>query len=578
MARAAEGAAAEGAAADPAGRRERTGGRILVDQLLAHDADLAFCVPGESYLPVLDALADETGRIPLISCRHEAAAAVMAEAYGKLTGRPGLCLVTRAPGAMHAATGLHTAFHDATPMILLIGQVPRAYLEREAFQELDYRRVFGPTAKWVAQIEDTARIPEFVARAYTTATSGRPGPVVLALPQDVLWQEAVVDDTRPVDVSPPHPAPSDMARLRDLLAAAARPLLLVGGGGWSAPARRDLEAFAVANDLPVVTAFRCQDYVDNESGQYVGTLGIAADPALAQRVRDADLLIVVGERLTDTVTDGYTLLDAPRPRQTLVHVLPDPADLGRLYHPALAITAAGAPFAAAARRLDPVDHPARQRWRAAAREDYLAYSTPGQGAAPPDGDGVDLAAVLGFLRERLPGDAVVTNGAGNYTTWVHRFTRYRRFGTQLAPASGAMGYGVPAAIAAKAVHPDRTVVAFAGDGCFLMSGQELATAAQYDLPVVVVVVNNSGYGTIRMHQERFFAGRPHGTVLRNPDFAAFARAFGGHGETVTATGEFPEAFDRAVASGLPAVIEVRVDPEQALPHLTMREVREAGAR
>jgi acetolactate synthase I/II/III large subunit len=563
------------AAADPAGGRARTGGRILVDQLLAHDADLAFCVPGESYLPVLDALADETGRIPLISCRHEAGAAVMAEAYGKLTGRPGLCLVTRAPGAMHAATGLHTAFHDATPMILLIGQVPREHLEREAFQELDYRRLFGPTAKWVAQIEDTARIPEFVARAYTTATSGRPGPVVLALPQDVLWREAVADDAGRVEVSPPHPAPADLTRLRQLLAAASRPLLLVGGGGWSQPARRDVEAVAAAWDLPVVTAFRCQDYVDNEAAQYAGTLGVAADPALVRRVREADLLIVVGERLTDTVTDGYTLLETPRPRQTLVHVLPDPSDLGRYYQPALAITAGAAAFAAAARALDPVEPVAWQQWRAAAREDYLTYSTP---AAPPDGDGVDLAAVLGFLRERLPGDAVVTNGAGNYTTWVHRFTRYRQYRTQLAPASGAMGYGVPAAIAAKAVHPDRTVVAFAGDGCFLMTGQELATAAQYDLPVVVVVVNNSGYGTIRMHQERFFAGRAYGTVLRNPDFAAFARAFGGHGETVSATGEFPEAFERAVASGLPAVIEVRLDPEQALPHLTMREVREAGAR
>jgi acetolactate synthase I/II/III large subunit len=566
-----------------AGGGGRTGGRILVDQLLACGADLAFCVPGESYLPVLDALADEAKRIPLISCRHEAAAVVMAEAYGKLTGRPGLCLVTRAPGAMHAAIGLHTAFHDATPMILLIGQVPRAHLEREAFQELDYRRVFAPTAKWVAQVEDTARIPEFVARAYATATGGRPGPVVLSLPQDVLWEEAAVSDTQRVDVSPPHPGPPDLARIRTLLAAAARPLLLVGGGGWSGSARRDIEAFAVANDLPVVTAFRCQDYVDNHLDQYVGTLGIAADPALARRVRDADLIIVVGERLTDTVTDGYTLLEAPRPRPALVHVLPDPSDLGRVYHPTLAITAGAAPFAAAARELEPVERPAWRRWRAAARDDYLAYSTPGPGVASGQrgdgvGSGVDLAAVLGFLQERLPGDAVVTNGAGNYTTWVHRFTRYRRYRTQLAPASGAMGYGVPAAIAAKAVHPARMVVAFAGDGCFLMTGQELATAAQYDLPVVVVVVNNNSYGTIRMHQERFFAGRTHGTVLRNPDFAAFARAFGGHGETVTATGAFPEAFERAVASGLPAVIELRVDPEQTLPHLTLRDVRRGRSR
>jgi acetolactate synthase I/II/III large subunit len=569
---------AAGDAGDTAGGLLRAGGRIVVDQLLAHGADLAFCVPGESYLPVLDALADETERIPLISCRHEAAAAVMAEAYGKLTGRPGLCLVTRAPGAMHAATGLHTAFYDATPMILLIGQVPRAHLEREAFQELDYRRVFSPTAKWVAQVDDTARIPEFLARAYVTATTGRPGPVVLSLPQDVLWERAVGGGAPGAEVSPPHPGPSDLARLRQLLAAATRPLLLVGGGGWSGPARRDIEAFAVGNDLPVLTAFRCQDYVDNMLDQYVGTLGIATDPALMRRLRDADLLIVVGERLTDPVTNGYTLLDPPRPRQRLVHVLPDPYDLGRVYHPDLAITAGAAPFAAAACRLDPVEPRAWQRWRAAAREDYLAHSTP-QGATPAgNGDGVDLAAVLGFLRERLPEDAVVTNGAGNYTAWVHRFTRYRGYRTQLAPASGAMGYGVPAAIAAKAVHPDRMVVAFAGDGCFLMSSQELATAVQYHLPVVVVVVNNDSYGTIRMHQERFFAGRAYGTTLRNPDFAALARAFGAHGETVAATGAFPEAFERAVASGKPAVIEVRVDPEQTLPHLTLRDVRAEGSR
>jgi acetolactate synthase I/II/III large subunit len=570
---------ADGEPGRPAVGEPRMGGQIVVDQLLAHGADLAFCVPGESYLPVLDALADEAERIPLISCRHEAAAAVMAEAYGKLTGRPGLCLVTRAPGAMHAATGLHTAFYDATPMILLVGQVSRKHLEREAFQELDYRRVFASTTKWVAQVDDTARIPEFVARAYTAATTGRPGPVVLAMPQDVLWEQAAVADAPGLQVSPPHPAPEDMLRLRQLLAGAAQPLLLVGGGGWSGSARHDLQAFAVASDLPVIAAFRCQDYVDNELDQYVGTLGIAADPAVARRVRDADLLIVVGERLTDPVTDGYTLLQAPRPRQKLVHVLPDPSDLGRLYHPELAITAGAAAFAAAACRLAPVDGVAWQGWRRAARADYLAFSTPERFASSdPMGDGVDLTSVLGFLRQRLPDDAVVTNGAGNYTVWVHRFARHRRYPTQLAPASGAMGYGLPAAIAAKALHPDRMVIAFAGDGCFLMSSQELATAVQYDLPVIVVVVNNQGYGTIRMHQERFFSGRAYGTILHNPDFATLARAFGAHGETVTATEDFPDAFERAVASGQPAVIEVRVDPERTLPHLTLRDVRQNGSR
>jgi acetolactate synthase I/II/III large subunit len=562
-------AVGEGVGGAGATGRARSGGRILVDQLLRQGADVVFCVPGESYLPVLDALVDEAATITLVSCRHEAGAANMAAAYGKLTGRPGLCLVTRGPGAMHAAVGLHTAFQDSAPMILLIGQVSRAHLEREAFQELDYRRVFGETTKWVGQVEDPARIPEFLTRAYVTSTSGRPGPVVLSLPQDVLWEEAVVTDGQRVVVPSAHPGPSDMARLRVLLAAARRPLVMVGGGGWSESARQDIEVFVAANDIPVVTAFRCQDYVDNEIEQYVGTVGLTTDPKLAQRVREADLLVVVGQRLTDTVTGGYTLLEAPRPRQTLVHVLPDPAEFGRVYHPALAITAGAAEFAAAARAIDSVDGHAWRTWRAAARADYRAHLV-----HQPTGAAVDLGAVFAFLRERLPDDAVLTNGAGNYTAWVHRFTRYRRYRTQLAPTSGAMGYGVPAAIAAKAVYPDRMVVAFAGDGCFLMTGQELATAVQYDLSVVVVVVNNNSYGTIRMHQEHSFPGRIYGTLLRNPDFGAFARAFGGHGETVTTTETFPDAFERAVASGLPAVIEVQVGAEQMLPHATLEDVRQ----
>lgn len=561
----ANGTGPDGAGARPA----RTGGRILVDQLLVQGAELAFCVPGESYLPVLDALGAVEEHIALVSCRHEGGAANMAEAYGKLTGRPGLCLVTRGPGAMHAAIGLHTAWQDSTPMILLIGQVPRAYLEREAFQELDYRRVFGTTAKWVGQVEDPARIPEFVTRAYATATSGRPGPVVLALPEDVLWEEAAVADGRRVTVPAPHPGPADMQRLRGMLAAAERPLLMVGGGGWSEAARLGVEAFVTSADVPVVTAFRCQDYVDNEIEQYAGTAGLGIDPALARRIRDADLLIVAGERLTESVTDGYRLPEAPRPQQTLVHVQPDPAELGRVYHPDLAITAGAAEFAAALRSLEPVDGRTWKSWRADARVDYLAHLR----HEAYDG-AVDLGAVFAFVRERLPEDAILTNGAGNYTAWVHRFSRFRRYRSQLAPVSGAMGYGIPAAVAAKAVHPERTVVAFAGDGCFLMTGQELATAVQYGLPIVVVVVNNASYGTIRMHQERRFPGRTPGTLLRNPDFVALARAFGAYGELVTTTAEFPEAFERALASGLPAVVEVRVDAEQTLPHATLADVRE----
>lgn len=547
--------------------QSRSGGQVLVDQLLVNGADVAFCVPGESYLPVLAALRDVAAQLRLITCRHEAAAAHMAEAYGKLTGRPGLCLVTRGPGAMQAAVGLHTASQDSTPMILLVGQVPRRYLEREAFQELDYRRVFGSMVKWVAEVDDARRIPELVGRAYTVALSGRPGPVVLALPEDVLWGEVAVPDPGPAGAAAQHPGQGEMARLRELLAAAERPLALVGGGGWSQQAKRDMESFVTASDVPVATAFRCQDYVDNDLDQYVGTVGLALDPNLAERVRACDLLLAVGERLGEPTTSGYTLLDPQRPRQRLVHAYPDPAELGRVYQPTLAIAATSAAFAAAVRRLEPLGSDRWRSWRADARADYLANLE-----CSPTGCEVDLAAVLAFLHERLPEDAILTNGAGNYTAWVHRYTQYRHYRTQLAPVSGAMGYGVPAAISAKVLHPDRTVVAFAGDGCFLMSGQELATAVHYDLPIVVIVVNNSSYGTIQMHQEKAFGGS-FGVELSNPNFGAYARTFGAHGEVVTATAEFPEAFERAMASGRPAVIELRVDPEQTLPHATLDDIR-----
>lgn len=555
---------------DPPGATARTGARILVDQLLAQGSDLAFCVPGESYLPVLDALGESADEIRLVSCRNEIGAVNMAEAYGKLTGRPGVCLVTRGPGAMHAAIGLHTATQDSTPMILLIGQVPRNHLDREAFQELDYRRVFSATAKWVAQIDDPARIPEYMARAYGTAVSGRPGPVVLALPEDVLWEEADAVDTPRVDKRGMHPGEADLGRLEAMLRTAARPLLLVGGGGWSPEAKRDVEAFCAATGIPVATAFRCQDYVDNELEQYVGTVGLAVDPALAQRVRDADVLVVVGERLTESVTGGYTLLDIPRPRQRLVHVLPDPAEIGRVFHPELGIVAGAAEFAHAARHSIDVDGGPWVSWCKGAHADYLSNLD-----HEPTGEAVDLGKVFAFLRDRLTDDAILTSGAGNYTAWVHRFTRYRHYRTQLAPVSGAMGYGVPAAIAAKALHPDRMVVAFAGDGCFLMTGQELATAVQYDLPVIFVVLNNGSFGTIRMHQERWFPDRSYGTHLHNPDLAAFAESFGAHGEAVALTEHFPAAFDRAQASGLPAVIEVQVGQQHTLPHATLDDVRNA---
>jgi len=549
--------------------KSRTGGQILVDALKVHGVDLAFCVPGESYLAVLDALYDARNSIRLVTCRQEGGAANMAEAYGKLTGRPGICFVTRGPGATNASIGVHTAFQDSTPMILFVGQVAREQAEREAFQEVDYRRMFAPLAKWAAQIDDAARVPELVSQAFHRAVAGRPGPVVIALPEDMLTAAAEVADTGPYKTVRPHPGPAELQAMRALLAKAHRPFLLLGGGGWDAQAVRDIAAFAEANDLPVGTSFRCQDLLDNTHKNHAGHVGIGPDPALAALVKEADVLLVVGARLGEMTTGGYTLLDVPVPKQTLIHVHAGAEELGRVYQPALAINAGMAQFAAAARALAPVD---ASRWAARtaqAHRDYLAtLEHKGHAGA------VQMPAVMKLLRERLPADAILTNGAGNYTTWLHRFYQYRRFRTQLAPTSGAMGYGLPAAVAAKAVHPDRTVVCFAGDGCFLMNGQELATAVQYGLAIIVIVVNNGMYGTIRMHQEREYPTRVHGTDLRNPDFAALARAYGAHGETVETTEQFGPAFERAAASGKPALIEIRLDPEAITPRLGLSQIRE----
>jgi acetolactate synthase-1/2/3 large subunit len=547
----------------------RSGGRALVDQLELHGAELAFCVPGESYLPVLDALRDSP--IRLIACRHEAAAANMAEAYGKLTGRPGVCFVTRGPGATHASVGVHTADQDSTPMILFVGQVPRAHTGRAAFQELDYYAVFGSMTKWAAQIDDASRIPEHVARAFGIATAGRPGPVVLALPEDVLDEETDADDASPTEVPRPRPGDEELRRLGELLAAAERPLVVVGEGPWSERAGADVAFFCEMNALPVVTSFRCQDYVDNGSGAYAGPLTIGMDPALARRVEDADLIIAVGGRLGDVTTRGYTLLDVPRPRQTLVHVHPDPGELGRIYETDLPVVSDLREFAGALRRLLPHEAPRWNEWADAARADYLANLEP----RPLPGD-LDLAAVMAFLRGRLPDDAVFTCGAGNFTVWAHRFYEFSQYPTQLAPRSGAMGYGLPAALAAKALLSDRMVVCLAGDGDFMMASSELATAVKYDLPVIVLIVDNAMYGTIRMHQERLFPGRVSGTDLANPDFADFARSFGCFGESVERTEDFEAAFERAAASGLPAVVTLRVDAEAISPRSTISELREGG--
>jgi acetolactate synthase I/II/III large subunit len=548
----------------------RTGGQILVDQLALHGVELAFGVPGESYLAVLDALHDAD--LQLVVTRHEAGAANMAEAYGKLTGRPGVCLVTRGPGATHASVGVHTAFQDSTPMLLLVGQVARGTAGREGFQELDYPRVFGGLAKWAVQIDSAARVPEIMARAFAVATSGRPGPVVVALPEDMLTEAAEVPDARPHRVPAAAPDATDLARLRELLAGAARPLVIVGEGGWTEQAGEDILAFAEANGLPVAASWRCQDYVDNRSPVYAGHAGLAMDPALAGRIAGADLLIAVGGRLGEIATNGYTLLDAPVPRQRLVHVHPDPDELGAVYQPTLGIVSALPRFAAAARALAPAPNPARDGLAAEAHAQYrrnleTARELPG---------GVQLAGVMARLRERLPADAIITSGAGNFTVWAHRYYEFTRYRTQLAPRSGSMGYGVPAAVAAKALHPGRAVVCLAGDGDFLMTGQELATAVQERLGVVFLVVNNGMYGTIRMHQERRYPGRVYATDLVNPDFVAYARAFGAHGALVERTEDFAAALDEALGAGGPALIELRVDPEAITPRQTLAEIRAAA--
>jgi acetolactate synthase-1/2/3 large subunit len=547
----------------------RTGGRILVDQLALHGADLAFGVPGESYIDALDALRDSS--IRYVTCRHEGGAATMAEAYGKLTGAPGICFVTRGPGATQASVGVHTAFQDGTPLLLLVGQIPREDAEREAFQEIDYRRMFGPLAKWVAQVDQVERIPELTARAFRVATSGRPGPVVLALPEDVLAEAADVADASPYAPAQAGPGQAELERARELLAGAERPLAVVGGQPWSGEAGAALAAWCETSGIPVAAAWRCQDYVDNEAPCYAGHLGLGADPALRDRLRETDVLLVVGARLGDIETGGYSTIVPPGVGRALIHVHPDPDELGRVYEPALAIVSSGPRFAEALAAVEPLDGGSRGAELAAA---HAAWRATLEGRALPGA--VEATGVMAALRARLGPDAVLTSGAGNFTVWAHRFTVFRRYRTQLAPLSGAMGYGLPAAIAAKLVHPERDVVCLAGDGDFLMTAQELATAHQAGAPVVVLVLDNGMYGTIRMHQERRYPGRVSGTDLENPDFAALARAYGAYGERVERTADVPAALDRALGAGTAAVLHLPVDPEALTPRQTLSEIR-AGA-
>jgi acetolactate synthase I/II/III large subunit len=548
----------------------RTGGEILVANLLAQQATHAFGVPGESYLAVLDALHDVRERLPFLVCRHEGGAAYMAEAYGKLTGRPGVLFVTRGPGASNAAVGIHTAAQDSTPMIAFIGQVGSDATDREAFQEIDYRRMYGAVAKWAAQIDRADRIPEYVAHAYRIATSGRPGPVVLALPEDMLTARVDATDAPYVEAVGAAPAAGDVDIVQQRLLGASRPLIIAGGSRWDAAARAALRRFSEASGVPVACAFRHQDLFDNRHANYAGDVGIGINPKLAARVREADVLLVIGERLGEMTTSGYTLLDVPVPRQWVAHVHPGADELGRVYQPAIAIAATPGAFLAA------LDATASRPAGFAAlahecRADYDAWRAP---RAVPGA--VDLWQIVRWLDETLPDDAILTNGAGNYATWVHRLYRYGGKRRQLAPYSGSMGYGVPAAVAAKAVHRERMVVSWNGDGCFLMNGQELATAIQYGLAVIFVVIDNGMYGTIRMHQERTYPGRVSGTDLVNPDFAALARAYGAYGETIVATDQFATAFERAVNSGGAALLHVRVDPQALTMHATLDQLREQG--
>jgi acetolactate synthase I/II/III large subunit len=549
----------------------RTGGKLLADQLVIHGTELAFCVPGESYLPLLDGLFDHRDTLRVVTCRHEAAAANAAEATGKLTGAPGVCLVTRGPGATHAAVGIHTAKQDSSPMVLLVGQVARAHRGREAFQEIDCDAVFGSLAKGVFEIDDPERIPELTAAAFSLAASGRQGPVVVSLPEDVLAAPCQAPDADPFVAREPSPDDRDIAELRRLLEASERPLVLAGGGPWDDASSAHLRDWAQASTLPVAASFRRQDVLDMELDCYVGDVGLGVNPRLAERVLEADLVIALGPRLSEVETRNYTLLRPPVPDQTLVHVHPDVDELGLVYHPRLGIVAGVRSFAEAADAGARVNGERWNDWTRQARVDYEAWSDLSRAA--DGGSGVDLRAVIAGLRAELPDDAIVCSGAGNYTVWLHRFFRYRRQGTQLAPQSGAMGYGVPAALAAAALRPDRAVVALAGDGCFQMAGQELATIAQERMPIVVLVANNRMYATIRMHQERGFPGRVIATDLLNPDFCALASAYGLHAERVERSEDFVAALRRARGAGGPALIELLTDPDALTPSASLRETR-----
>ena len=543
----------------------RSAAEVLVDQLRIHGVRHVFCVPGESYLAVLDAFHDSD--LAVTVCRQEGGAAIMAEALGKVTGQPGVCFVTRGPGATNAAHGIHIARQDSSPLVMFVGQVGRDTREREAFQELDYRAVFGSMTKWTTEIDDPARVPEIVSRAFHTAANGRPGPVVVAIPEDMLVERIAVTDAPPFTAIETSPGAAEMQKFGELLGAARAPIVVLGGSRWSQQACDRLARFVEKYALPVCTTFRRGHLFDQTHPCYAGDLGIGPNPKLLERIKSSDLVIAIGGRLGELPSQRYTLFDIPRPQMPFVHVHPGAEELGRVYSPSLAINATPAAFTAALERLTFARAPAGEA--KAANADYRAWTE----KPTEQPGGVNFGAVMIWLRENLAPDAVICNGAGNYAAWIHRFFRFRRFGQQVAPVSGSMGYGVPAAVAMKRLHPERQVVCIAGDGDFLMNGQEFATAVQYDLPFTTIVFDNGMYGTIRMHQEREYPGRVSATELRNPDFQAYARAFGGFGISVERTEDFPAAFQQAEASGKPAIVRLVIDPESITPGTTLAKIR-----
>ncbi|WP_031238210.1 thiamine pyrophosphate-binding protein [Asticcacaulis sp. AC466] len=544
----------------------RTGGQILVDQLKIQGVDRITCVPGESYLAALDAMYDAD--IDVLICRHEGGAAIMAEAYGKLTARPGICFVTRGPGAMNAAHGVHIAQHDSTPMILFIGQVERAMLGRGAFQEMDYQAVFGSTAKWVVEITDARRIPEIIARAFCVAMQGRPGPVVISLPEDVLTDVEAVGDASVITYVKPTLSVEILKQFEAQLQTSKRPLIILGGSNWSIDGCKAIADFATRFQIPVATEFRRSALFPADHPSYAGDLGFGQNPKLSARVKDADLLILLGARMAEVPSASYTLIDVPQPKQTVIHIFPDAGEIGKVYQPNLGIVCAPDEFALALSEMDtPIDAPWAEQPQNA-HMDFLMWTTT---PAKLPGE-FQYGDVMVWLRENLPADTITCNGAGNYAIWLHRYWRHTQPRTQIAPTSGSVGYSVPAGIMAKRQCPEKTVVVFAGDGCFLMHGNEFATAVQYDIPVIVIVIDNGMYGTIRMHQERNYPHRVVGTDLKNPDFAAYATAFGGHGETVRTTAEFAPAFLRAQASGKPAILHCYIDPQAITPAKTLDQI------